>query len=102
MASVESPINVSDDEHSEPDSTSTPTSPSSSLGSLASAGVTLTSDILKKKFKLKEKHTLMLKFSPKKSNAVPGFTSMVSNFDQEATQLNGGVKSVTETKSIFS
>ena len=47
MTSVKSSINVSDDEHSEPDSTSSPISPGSSLGSLnslACAGVTLTSD----------------------------------------------------------
>ena len=56
MASVKSPINVSDDEHSEPDSTLTQTSPSSLLGSvysLVNTSVTFTSDT-ERKVQIKE------------------------------------------------
>ena len=72
MASIKSPINVSDDEHSEPDSTSIQTSPSSllrSVYSLANISVTLTSDT-KRKVQIKKKY-IYLYLSSLKKKATP-------------------------------
>ena len=69
MASTKLSINVSDDEHSEPDSTLTPTLPSSLLGSLyslASAGVTLTSNTKKEVHIKGETYTYTQVLSKKK------------------------------------